>query len=154
MDLMRAADRSWPMLNRLIGVHAAVYRASRGRVGHRVPGLAPMLLLDHVGAKSGKRRTTPLLYVPDGQNLVLIASKGGYHRNPGWFHNLRVNPDTEVQLGAEHRAVRARVAGAEERRRLWPKAVASYRYYRDYQARTDREIPLVILEPRSLDRGA
>ena len=154
MDPMRVVYRSWPVLSRLMGLHAAVYRASRGRVGHRLPGLAPMLLLDHVGARSGKRRTSPLLYVPDGQNLVLVASKGGYHRNPGWFHNLRANPDAEVQLGAERRAVRARVADPEERRRLWPKAVATYRYYRDYQARADREIPLVILEPRSLDRPA
>jgi F420H(2)-dependent quinone reductase len=153
MDLMRAADVTWPLLRRLMGLHAAVYRATGGRLGHRVPGLAPMLLLDHVGAKSGTRRTSPLLYIPDGQNLVLVASKGGYHRNPAWFHNLRANPDTEVQLGAERRAVRARVADDGERRRLWPRAVRTYRYYRNYQARTARKIPLVILEPRPPDRA-
>jgi deazaflavin-dependent oxidoreductase (nitroreductase family) len=79
---------------------------------------------------------------------VLVASKGGYERNPGWFHNLRANPDTTVQVGSRRRAVRAHVAGADERARLWPKAVETYSGYRDYQERTDREIPLIVLEPR------
>jgi F420H(2)-dependent quinone reductase len=107
-----------------------------------------MLLLDQVGAKSGQKRTSPLGYVQDGENLVLVASKGGNPKNPAWFHNLRANPDTTVQVGSERRAVRARVADEEERARLWPKAVETYGGYRGYQERTDREIPLVILEPR------
>ena len=74
-----------------------------------------MLLLDHVGAKSGKRRTSPLVYGEDGQNLILVASKGGYPKNPAWFHNLRANPDTTVQVGSQRRSVRARVAEGEER---------------------------------------
>ena len=106
-----------------------------------------MLLLDHVGAKSGKRRTTPLTYLRDGDRLVIVASKGGYPRNPSWFHNLRANPDTTVQVGSERRPVRARVATPAERRELWPRVVDLYGGYRDYQERTDREIPLVILEP-------
>ena len=107
-----------------------------------------MLLLDHVGARSGTERTSPLLYVKDGEDLVVIASKGGYPKNPAWFHNLRANPDTTVQVGGERRPVHARVATAEERERLWPQAVAAYGGYEDYRARTEREIPLVILEPR------
>jgi F420H(2)-dependent quinone reductase len=107
-----------------------------------------MLLLDHVGAKSGQRRTTPLVYVEDGENLVLVASKGGNPKNPAWFHNLRANPDTAVQVGSERRPVRAHVADQEERTRLWPKAIEIYSGYRDYQERTEREIPLVVLEPR------
>lgn len=107
-----------------------------------------MLLLDHVGARSAAKRTSPLAYVADGENLVLVASKGGYERNPAWFHNLRANPETTVQVGSQRRAVRAHVADAEERARLWPKAVATYSGYRGYQERTEREIPLVILEPR------
>src|SRR3712207_6091251 len=95
--------------------HAIAYRATRGIVGHRVPGLAPMLLLDHVGAKSGKKRTTPLLYIRDGDDLVIVASKGGHPKHPGWYHNLRANPDTVVQVGSERRPVRARVATAAER---------------------------------------
>jgi deazaflavin-dependent oxidoreductase (nitroreductase family) len=145
---MSIADRSWPILRRLMGVHAFVYRATGGLVGHRFPGSPPMLLLDHVGAKSGVVRTTPLLYLEDGRNLVLVASKGGHPRNPAWFHNLRADPETTVQVGSERRAVRARVATARQRQRLWPKAVAMYRGYAGYQERTDRKIPLVILEPR------
>ena len=140
----------WPLINRAFGVHTAVYRASRGRVGHKLPGLsAPMLLLDHKGAKSGQERTTPLVYLEDGGRWVIVASKGGHPRHPAWFHNLKANPDTTVQIGSELRTVRARVANAQERKRLWPKAVEAYSGYRGYQERTDREIPLVILEPRS-----
>src|SRR5436309_2918750 len=102
-----------------------------------------MLLLDHVGAKSGARRTSPLLYLEDGPNLVIVASKGGHPRHPAWFHNLRAHPETAVQVGAEHRPVRARVATARERRRLWPRAVKAYRGYADCQRGTGREIPLV-----------
>jgi F420H(2)-dependent quinone reductase len=110
-------------------------------------GRGRMLLLDHVGAKSGTLRTSPLLYVPDGENLVLVASKGGFPKNPAWFHNLRANPVTYVQVGAERRGVRARVATPEERPRLWGLAVAVWPGYDDYRARADREIPLVVLEP-------
>ena len=148
MDLLRLADRSWPFLDRAMRAHAAVYRATNGRVGHRVPGLPPMLLLDHVGAKSGTTRTAALVYVRDGEDLVIVASKGGYPKHPAWFHNLKANPDVVVQVGPERRPVRARVATPEERRRLWPRAVEVWPGYRAYQERTEREIPLVILEPR------
>ncbi len=148
MDLLGLADRSWPLLDKAMRAHAAIYRATGGRIGHRVPGLAPMLLLDHVGAKSGTKRTAALLYLEDGENLVIVASKGGHPRHPAWFHNLKAHPDVSVQVGASRRDVRARVATAEERQRLWPKAIEAYRGYRTYQERTEREIPLVILEPR------
>ena len=88
-----------------------------------------MLLLDHVGAKTGIKRTTPLVYVEDHPDVVLVASKGGHPNHPAWYHNLRANPATTAQLGTEHRAVRARVATPEERRRLWPKALATYSGY-------------------------
>jgi deazaflavin-dependent oxidoreductase (nitroreductase family) len=128
--------------------HVLGYRSTGGLVGHRVPGLPPMLLLDHVGAKSGKHRTLPLVYLAQGDDIVIVASKGGHPRHPSWFHNLRANPDTTVQVGSEVRTVHARVAGAEERARLWPKVVDLYSGYAGYQRRTDREIPLVVLEPR------
>ena len=126
--------------------HAAIYRASGGRIGHRMPLVPPILLLDHVGAKSGKRRTTPLLYVKDGNHYVVVASKGGHPKHPAWFHNLRANPDTTDQVGSRKLPVRARVARPEERGRLWAKAVAAWSSYDDYQQRTDREIPVVVLE--------
>jgi deazaflavin-dependent oxidoreductase (nitroreductase family) len=148
MDYLNLADRSWPVLGRLMAGHTAVYRASRGLVGHRFPGSPPMLLLDHLGAKSGTRRTSPLVYGRDGENLVLVASKGGYPRHPGWFHNLRANPDTTVQVGSQVRKVRARVAEGEERARLWALMVGVYSGYEGYRRRTEREIPLVVLEPR------
>lgn len=144
------ADRIWPALNRGAGAHVWLYRHTGGRIGHYIPGVpGKMLLLDHVGAKSGTKRTSPLLYVRDGENVFIVASKGGFPKHPAWFHNLKANPETTVQIGGERRAVRARVATAQERERLWPMAVKAYRGYRGYQARSKgREIPLVILEPR------
>lgn len=150
MSYLDLADRSWPFLRRAMGLHTLAYRASGGRVGHTIPGVpGKMLLLDHVGAKSGRKRTSPLLYIPDGESVVVVASKGGFPRHPAWFHNLMANPDTAVRIGRERRPVRARVANPEERERLWPKAVESYHGYADYQKRSrGREIPLVVLEPR------
>jgi deazaflavin-dependent oxidoreductase (nitroreductase family) len=142
------ADRTWPLLRRVMGLHTVVYRGSRGLVGHRIPGGPPMLLLDHVGAKSGKKRTSPLVYIEVGDDVMIVASKGGNPKHPAWFHNLKANPDTTVQIGSEKRPVRARVATAEERKRLWPKAVEAYSGYDGYQKRTDRQIPLVLLERR------
>lgn len=149
MGLLSLADRMWPVLDKVMGAHVAVYRATGGRIGHRFPGVPTMLLLEHVGAKTGKRRTSALVYIEDGPNLVLVASKGGYPKHPAWFHNLNAHPDVTVQVGPRRRAVRARVATPDERRRLWPRAVKVWPGYRTYQERTGREIPLVILEPRT-----
>jgi deazaflavin-dependent oxidoreductase (nitroreductase family) len=113
-------DRLWLAVRQLTRLHTLLYRASGGRVGHRFRGGPPMLLLDHVGARSAVKRTTPLVYLRDGENIVLIASKGGHPRHPAWFHNLRARPETTVQIGSQHVAVRARVADADERARLWP----------------------------------
>jgi deazaflavin-dependent oxidoreductase (nitroreductase family) len=149
VDVKSLEDLSWAVVRRVMGGHAWIYRATGGLIGHRFPGAPPMLLLDHVGAKSGTRRTSPLGYIEDGRDVVVIASKGGHPKNPAWYHNLRAHPETTVQIGREQRAVHARVASPDERARLWPKVVATYGGYRGYQERTDREIPLVILEPRA-----
>ena len=141
-------DRMWPVINRLMDGHRIAYRATGGLIGHRLPGAPPFLLLDHVGAKSGRRRTAALVYFRDGDDVVIVASKGGHPRHPGWFHNLRAHPETTIQIGSRRIPVRARVATPAQRKRLWPKAVATYGGYRDYQERTEREIPLVILEQR------
>ena len=144
------ADRIWPVLRRGAGAHTFLYRKTGGRIGHVIPGVrGRMLLLDHIGAKSGIHRTLPLLYVRDGENLVIVASKGGFPKHPAWFHNLKANPDTTVQVGDRVLPVHARVAEPEEYDRLWDKAVAAYGGYRDYKARAGREIPLVVLEPRA-----
>jgi deazaflavin-dependent oxidoreductase (nitroreductase family) len=131
-----------------MGGHTVAYRLTGGLIGHRFPGAPPSLLLDHVGAKSGTKRTSPLTYLRDGDDFVIVASKGGHPSNPGWFYNLRANPDTTIQVGSKRRPVHAREANPEERTRLWPKVVEIYSGYAGYQKRTDREIPLVILEPR------
>jgi F420H(2)-dependent quinone reductase len=148
MDYLKLADRNWPLLRRAMAAHTVLYRVSNGLIGHRVPGQPPVLLLDHVGAKSGVKRTSPLVYGVDGENLVLVASKGGYPKNPAWLHNLRANPDTRVQVGSQIRNVTARVPEGEERARLWRLMVGVYGGYAAYQRRTQREIPLVVLEPR------
>jgi deazaflavin-dependent oxidoreductase (nitroreductase family) len=133
-----------------MGVHTFLYQRTGGRLGHTIPGVpGRMLLLDHVGAKSGTRRTSPLLYVKDGADVIVVASKGGFPKHPAWYHNLVANPDTTVQIGSETRKVHARVAKPEERDRLWAMAVKAYHGYEGYQARSKgREIPLVVLEPR------
>jgi deazaflavin-dependent oxidoreductase (nitroreductase family) len=130
-------------------LHTLAYRASGGRVGRFVPGLGRILLLEHVGARSGRTRTAPLIYFPDGDDVVIVGSKGGFPKHPAWFHNLMAHPEVTVQIGGERRRVRARLASPEERRRLWPRAVETYRGYADYQRRSKgRKLPLVVLEPR------
>lgn len=144
------ADKIWPATRRFMGVHTFLYQRTGGRIGHTIPGVGgKMLLLDHVGAKSGTKRTSPLLYVRDGEDIVVVASKGGFPKHPAWYHNLIANPDTTVQVGSKHLPVHARVAKPEERERLWAMAVAAYPGYEDYAVRSKgREIPLVVLEPR------
>jgi len=148
MDYLDLADHLWPVLSPLMRGHAAIYRATGGRVGGNIPGVPPLLLLDHVGARTGQKRTTPLAYMPDGERMVVVVSKGGYPKDPGWLHNLRAHPETTVQIGGETRPVRAHQAGAEERSDLWPKAVKFNPLWGRYQERTTREIPVVVLEPR------
>ena len=148
MDYLDLADRLWPVLGPLMRGHAKLYRATNGRVGGNLPGLPSLLLLDHKGARTGRLRTTPLVYMPAGDDLLIVASKGGYPKDPGWMHNLRAHPDTEVQIGRERRRVRAREATPEERERLWPEAADYNPHWGRYRTRTTREIPLVLLEPR------
>ena len=136
----------WSVWNQFTKAHTAACRLSRGKVGASFRG-APVLLLHHVGRKSGRERVSPLLYLPDGEDLVLIASKGGSHRHPAWFLNLREMKETTVETGDGRRKVSVRLASPEERRRLWPRVVEMYSSYADYQRKTQREIPLVILTP-------
>jgi deazaflavin-dependent oxidoreductase (nitroreductase family) len=123
------------------------FRWSKGRIGGRFLRGAPVLLLTSTGRKSGQPRTTPLLYLRDGERLVVVASKGGFSTHPLWYGNLAANPRVEVELAGERRAMLARRANDAEKQALWPKLVAMYRDFDDYKARTDREIPVVILSP-------
>ncbi|HJR87136.1 MAG TPA: nitroreductase family deazaflavin-dependent oxidoreductase [Acidimicrobiia bacterium] len=125
--------------------HTILYRLTRGRVGRRARGM-DYLLLTTTGRRSGKSHTVPLLYLRDGPNLAVIASFGGKPRHPDWYWNLRNDPNAGVQIEGEHFAATAREADAEERGRLWPRAVAVWPDYAEYQKRTDRRIAVVILE--------
>ncbi len=149
MGMLDVVDRTWPVLHRLMGAHTAIYRATGGAIGSGFPGsTAKILLLDHVGAKSGTKRTSPLLYIPAGDagDVAIIASKGGHPKSPAWYHNLKANPDTTIQIGREKRAVRAREAIGDERDRLFAEAERSYSGYSDYAERTERTIPVIVLE--------
>ena len=149
IDFLKIADRSWPVLGPLMRAHAAIFRATGGRVGGHRPGVPPILLLDHIGAKSGAPRTTPLVYMPDGEHVVIVAAKGGHPDNPSWLYNLRAQPNTEIQIRSYRIQVHAREANSEERQRLWPIAATYNSHWRHYQRRAQREIPLLILTPRS-----
>lgn len=132
-------------------LHVALYRLTGGGLGGHIPGWpdARILLLDHTGAKTGARRTSPLIYLSEAERFAVAASKAGQPTHPAWYRNLTEHPDTTVQIGRIVRPVRARVASNEERALLWPKFVASYPSY-DFYARNagGRTIPIVILEPR------
>jgi F420H(2)-dependent quinone reductase len=130
--------------NALVRFNVVAYRLTGGRVGGSL-GQAPVLLLDHVGRKTGKKHTSPLIYIADGDDLVVVASKGGAPKDPLWWPNLKASPATTVQVGRERRQVTARQAGPEEKRRLWPKLNEVWPDYEAYQQRTDRDIPVVIL---------
>jgi deazaflavin-dependent oxidoreductase (nitroreductase family) len=137
-----------PIIKAMSRLNTWVYRATNGRLGGRFMRGAPVLLLTTIGRKSGRPRVAPLIYARDGERLLIVASKGGMDHHPLWYHNLVANPEVEVQIGAETQRMTARTATAEEKRALWPKVVAVYRDYADYQARTTRDIPVVILTPR------
>ena len=128
------------------GAHAGVYRATKGKLFGRM-GKSPILLLNTVGRKSGKKRSTPLLYVMDGEDFVLIASKGGAPTHPAWYLNLMANPEVTVEVGVREVRVRAEELSGGEKTRLWQKMVEMYPTYDDYQTKTERVIPLLKLRP-------
>jgi deazaflavin-dependent oxidoreductase (nitroreductase family) len=124
----------------------AEFRANEGRVGGRFEGL-PVLLLHHVGAKSGTARVNPLAYYKDGGRYVVFASKAGAPQNPAWYHNLKANPDTAIEVGAQEFAVRATEADGEERDRLFRAQAERVPQFADYERSTARRIPVMILTP-------
>ncbi len=128
-------------------LHATLYRASSGRLGGRFSKTTPVLLLTTTGRKSGKQRTTPLLYLRDGDDYAIIASVGGAPTHPAWYLNLGANPAATIQIGSKKIAVTAQTATPDERARLWGLATQMYPQYDDYQAKTSREIPVVVLTP-------
>jgi deazaflavin-dependent oxidoreductase (nitroreductase family) len=134
------------MLNAATRAQVNLYRRTGGRIGSKIKG-APVLLLDHVGRKSGQARTSPVLYLDDGDDLVIVASRGGSEATPAWWLNLKASPDTTVTVGPETRHVVARQASPEEKQRLWPRLVEMFPDFAAYQRRTSRAIPVIILRP-------
>ena len=131
---------------RILGVHQFIYERSGGRIGRRL-GKAPMLLLETRGRKTGRTRTVALLYHRDRDDYVVVGSLGGSDTPPAWLLNLQATPEVGVQVGTERFPARARVASADERRRLWAELTRLWPNYDRYQTQTAREIPVVILEP-------
>ncbi len=121
------------------------FRANGGKLGGPFEG-APMVLLTTTGAKSGIRRTTPLAYLPDGDRIVIFASKAGAPTNPDWYHNLRAHPEVTVEVGSETRQLRASEAEGEERDRLYAEQARRMPGFADYEAKTTRRIPVIVLE--------
>jgi len=129
-------------------LNVPVYRLSRGRVGGRV-GRAPVLLLTTTGRKSGQLRTAPVVYLADGDNVVLIDTNAGNAKIPAWSLNLKANPEAEIEIGRKRQAVRARIAEGEERAELWRRSNVQYAGFDDYEAKLNREISVFVLEPLS-----
>jgi deazaflavin-dependent oxidoreductase (nitroreductase family) len=126
--------------------HVRRYRETGGEVGHIWKEGSTILLLTTTGRKTGARTTTPLIYAQDGDRYVIVASKGGAPEHPGWYRNLLKDPNVEVQVRDDVFAARARTAEGEERDRLWRLANEVWPHYEEYQTRTEREIPVVVLE--------
>jgi deazaflavin-dependent oxidoreductase (nitroreductase family) len=124
-----------------------LYRLSGGRIGGKI-NEAPVLLLTTTGRKSGQTRTAPVVYLTESANLVVIGSNAGHNRAPAWSLNLKANPEAEVEVGRKRHQVRARVAEGGERDDLWRKHNEQYSGFDEYEARTDRDIALFVLEPR------
>jgi deazaflavin-dependent oxidoreductase (nitroreductase family) len=142
----------WGALNVANKVDPYLMRATRGLL--KVPSGVPTILLTQTGAKSGKRRTTPLVYFTDGGDVILIASQTGKPRHPSWYHNLRAHPEVELWAGGRGGAYRAREAEGAERERLWKLAAQLYPGYDDYQRRADaagRRIPVIVCELLDVD---
>ena len=134
-DAPQASSPFWWLWERFTDVHEAAYRASNGRIGGTY------------GGEERRQRTHPLLATKDGDNIVIVASKGGVHKHPAWYHNLMAHPETTVNWYGEVRRMRARETEGEERERLWKLMTGVYPTYEDYQRRTSRRIPVVLLEP-------
>ena len=128
-------------------VNLAVYKMSGGRLMNTGPAHKPICLVTMTGRKSGKKRELPLMHVPHGQQKILVASLGGISKHPVWYYNLKATPDITITVDGVSRAYRAREVNPDEKASLWPVIVDAYPPYDEYQARTDRDIPVFVCDP-------
>lgn len=129
-------------------INVFIYKLTNGRLMNTLGG-GPICLVEMTGARSGRKRTIPVMYVPDGEDVLIVASVGGAPKNPVWFNNLIANPDVKIVEGGRTRVMRARLLSGEERGEAWPICVSHYADYDDYKVRTNREIPVFRCEPVS-----
>jgi len=149
MDISRWVEQQ--VGGRLLRLHDTLYQRTNGRIGHRIPGMPPSLLLHTVGAKTGAARTNSLTYARDGDTYLIVASMGGAPRSPGWYHNLKAHPDVEINVGPRRFGVTAApvLPGDPDYDRLWHLVNANNAdRYNGYQRRTSRPIPIVVLTRR------
>lgn len=144
----RPSRLSATLQNAVASVHTFIYRNTNGAIGGRVMN-CPVLLLTTTGRKTNRQRTVPLLYLADGDNVVLVASNGGATKHPTWWLNLQSNPEAQIQVRGIKQRVLAEKGSPEEKQRLWPLLTAMYPGYKRYQEITNRDIPVVILRPVS-----
>jgi deazaflavin-dependent oxidoreductase (nitroreductase family) len=128
-------------------LNVPIYKMSGGRLMNKGPANKPICLVTMTGRKSGKKREIPLMHVPYGEQKVLVASLGGISKNPVWYYNLKATPDITITADGITRAYRAREVSSEEKAELWPVIVDAYPPYDEYQARTDRDIPVFVCDP-------
>ena len=150
-DASQAKGRGAPpprwLLKAMTRTHVALHRLSGGRLFNRLGG-DDVCFVEMTGAKSGRRIVVPLMWVPHGDNVLLVASQGGAPKNPVWYHNLVKHPEITVRHRRDVLHLRARLAEADEKPELWPVCDSFYAPYADYRARTDRDIPIFVCEPR------
>ncbi|KOS57363.1 nitroreductase family deazaflavin-dependent oxidoreductase [Rhodococcus rhodochrous] len=150
----KGLDSKWtvPIIKWMSRANVAAYQATGGRIGGKwrvgsaFPWGIPVCLLTTTGRKTGQPRTVPLLFLEDGERVVLVASQGGLPQHPLWFRNIRADPQVTVQVRSRVRQMTARVATPEERSHYWPRLVAMYADFDNYQSWTDRVIPVVVCE--------
>lgn len=140
-----------PLLRWFSKANVFVYRLTNGKLWGTFPGGVPVCLVSMTGAKSGRKRTIPLIYLPHGEEVILVASQGGMEKHPIWYWNLKKDPHVTIQDGARKRRMVARQVDDAEKRELWPHILTIYPDFEDYQARTDRNIPMFVC---SLESGA
>jgi len=137
-----------PIIRLMSHANTWIYRVSGGRLGGTWIRGAPVMLLTTKGRKTGELRTTPLLYLRDGNDIIVVGSQGGMSKHPLWYLNLEATPDCEVEIGSTRTLMRARRVSDDEKAELWPRLTKMYRDFDDYQARTERNIPVLRLAPR------